>query len=191
MSKLFDLNIYQDRVALISDDGASLSYGDMSGFSEIIRKQMSGRSLVFCLCRNTAGSLLGYVSFINNKQLSSTSKSGKDDAISGFRRRTQNGIAHNTQSVSLDIHRSLQDAPTRCKMMRQTKDNHTNHPNHTSGILPILSKKITPTAPFGTDIIAALLLFSKKTFGKICTFRKYFYIFAIKLIYNKKSYLHE
>jgi acyl-coenzyme A synthetase/AMP-(fatty) acid ligase len=30
---------------------------------------MSGRSLVFCLCRNTAGSLLGYVSFINNKQV--------------------------------------------------------------------------------------------------------------------------
>jgi acyl-coenzyme A synthetase/AMP-(fatty) acid ligase len=69
MSKLFDFNIYQNNVALISDDGISLLYSDISDFSEIIRKQMSARSLVFCLCQNTTGSLLGYVSFINNKQI--------------------------------------------------------------------------------------------------------------------------
>jgi hypothetical protein len=188
MDKLFDLNLPPDHSALISDDGASLSYSDINTFSETIQNQIPTRALIFYLCQNTIGPRLGYVSFINREQLGSTS--GRANAFSGFRCRVQNSIAHNTPGVSLDIHRSLQDAPTRCKMMRQTKNNHTNHPNHTSGILPILSKKITPTASFGPDILRLSCYFPKKTFGKICTSRKCFHIFAIKLIYNK-NYLHE
>jgi acyl-coenzyme A synthetase/AMP-(fatty) acid ligase len=69
MNKPFPLNPLSTHPALLSDDGASLSYSDINTFSEIIQNQIPTRSLIFCLCQNTIGSLLGYISFINNKQV--------------------------------------------------------------------------------------------------------------------------
>ena len=47
--------------ALICDDGTVLSYGDLvrevSGFKRAIK----GRRLIFCLCRNDAAPVIGYL----------------------------------------------------------------------------------------------------------------------------------
>lgn len=53
--------------ALLSDTGEILSYADIQMFSDRIKKYIEERSLVFCLCENTVGSLCGYYSFIHNK----------------------------------------------------------------------------------------------------------------------------
>lgn len=57
---------YSHNVAFVSDLGEKMSYKDIQGFSDRIKKVINKRSFVFCLCDNTAGSLCGYVSFIDN-----------------------------------------------------------------------------------------------------------------------------
>lgn len=63
----FDIKTFKDRIAVITDDGSVHSYDDLIVFSEEVNKIIPKRSLVFCLSRNTIGSLCGYLSFISNK----------------------------------------------------------------------------------------------------------------------------
>lgn len=55
-----------DRIAIITDDGTAVSYGEICSFSESINQLIQNRCLVFCLSQNTLGSLCGYLSFISN-----------------------------------------------------------------------------------------------------------------------------
>lgn len=57
---------FSQNQALISDSGEILSYADIHMFSDRLKKNIKERSLVFCLCENTVGSLCGYYSFIYN-----------------------------------------------------------------------------------------------------------------------------
>jgi len=57
---------YSQNKALISDIGESMTYADIQDFSDRQKKYIEKRSIVFCLCENTIGSLCGYFSFINN-----------------------------------------------------------------------------------------------------------------------------
>lgn len=62
------LNIEQndsDRQVAIQDNGISLTYGELVSFGKEISKYIPSRSLVFSLCRNTIGSLAGYVAFLS------------------------------------------------------------------------------------------------------------------------------
>lgn len=56
-----------NKAAIISEDGAEITYGDTGDFSESIRKVIPHRCLVFCLCQNSPGALCGYFSFIANR----------------------------------------------------------------------------------------------------------------------------
>jgi long-chain acyl-CoA synthetase len=56
-----------NKTAIITEDGANITYGDIDDFSESVNKVIQQRCLVFCLCQNTLGSLYGYISFISNK----------------------------------------------------------------------------------------------------------------------------
>lgn len=56
-----------NKTAIITEDGANVTYGDINDFSESVNKVIQHRCLVFCLCQNTPGSLCGYISFISNR----------------------------------------------------------------------------------------------------------------------------
>lgn len=59
------LEQYKENIALIEEGGCKLSYGKLSEEAKRIADAVGGRTLVFSLCRNTVGSVLGYVAFLN------------------------------------------------------------------------------------------------------------------------------
>lgn len=63
---MWDLKQYGDKQALISDKGQTLSYYELEIEGKKLIQQMNGRCLVFSMCTNTLGSILGYVAFLNN-----------------------------------------------------------------------------------------------------------------------------
>ena len=63
---IWNLEKYDDRCALISDDGFSLSYRELREASGTIADSVDERCLVFLLCNNEIGSVVGYVGLINN-----------------------------------------------------------------------------------------------------------------------------
>lgn len=67
MTPFTELHSFGSNIAILSNEGTNISYADISDHSDVIFKNILHRCLVFCLCRNTAGSLCGYVSFISNK----------------------------------------------------------------------------------------------------------------------------
>ena len=63
---MFDLCTYKENIACISSSGETLSYGELHELSLRIKRYVDPHQLVFCLCGNTIGSVVGYVSFVNN-----------------------------------------------------------------------------------------------------------------------------
>lgn len=59
------LEQFQDNIAIREENGRTLSYGELSEETKRIAEAVGKRSLVFSLCRNTIGSVLGYVAFLN------------------------------------------------------------------------------------------------------------------------------
>ena len=66
MNKIWNLQQYGEHPALLDESGRELSYQTLSKETETIYQHMNGRCLVFCLCRNAIGSVLGYVACINH-----------------------------------------------------------------------------------------------------------------------------
>ncbi len=66
MEKIWNLNIFKDKTALIDENGCSLTYGNLKAETEVLSKKIGHRCLAFILCRNEIGSVLGYTAFINN-----------------------------------------------------------------------------------------------------------------------------
>ena len=66
MCEIWRLGDYKGRTALIDDQGDSLTYDEMNIETCAIANHISKRSLVFCLCKNEIGSIVGYVGFVNN-----------------------------------------------------------------------------------------------------------------------------
>ena len=62
---IWDLEKYHDNKALIDEAGVELTYGELKTESEKIAACIGKRCLVFSLCRNEIGSVIGYVAFIN------------------------------------------------------------------------------------------------------------------------------
>lgn len=50
----------------VDDKGNAVSYGDLVKFSSIMKEKIPKRSLVFSLCYNQIGSLMGYGAFLSN-----------------------------------------------------------------------------------------------------------------------------
>lgn len=57
------------KIAAIDDSGDSLSYGELLRLSNSFSRLLPGRELVFCLCRNEIGALIGYLSIYMNKSV--------------------------------------------------------------------------------------------------------------------------
>ena len=62
---MWDLEKYKENVALIDDGNQSLSYLQLKEESEKISGCIGSRDLIFVLCRNAIGCVLGYVGFLN------------------------------------------------------------------------------------------------------------------------------
>lgn len=62
---MWDLERYDDRMAIIDDKGVQVTYHDMAAMQQRIADVVIGRTLVVSLCRNSVGSVAGYVAFLN------------------------------------------------------------------------------------------------------------------------------
>lgn len=62
---IFDLN-YLENIAVISESGMVYTYSEITQFVVNIRQKLQPRSLAFCLCNNEIGSLLAYLSCLEN-----------------------------------------------------------------------------------------------------------------------------
>lgn len=65
-------------IAIIDDSGYSLSYGDVCDTVNELKKLELQRGVVFQLCENCAGSLVGYIAFESNKQIPLLLSAGLD-----------------------------------------------------------------------------------------------------------------
>lgn len=63
---MFELEKYENRIAAITDDQKQITYNEILDFSGKISKLIMPRTIVFSICKNSIGSLAGYVAFINN-----------------------------------------------------------------------------------------------------------------------------
>lgn len=66
MSKIWNLEKFYGSTAIVDEFGNELSYDLLNLEANALAKVIEKRCLVFCLCRNEIGSMLGYVSFMNN-----------------------------------------------------------------------------------------------------------------------------
>lgn len=56
----------RESVALIDDEGMQLTYGELAEMMDTVGVQVEPRSLVIQLCKNTVGSVVGYLGFIEH-----------------------------------------------------------------------------------------------------------------------------
>lgn len=64
---IWELETYGERTALLNDSGVCLSYRKLKREGEHLTDVVGERCLIFCLCRNEIGAVLGYVSFLNHR----------------------------------------------------------------------------------------------------------------------------
>ncbi|MDR0747539.1 MAG: AMP-binding protein [Helicobacteraceae bacterium] len=67
---MWNLADFEGRVAAVDEQYGSFSYADLDRETRRLAVLVDPpRSLIFCMCTNTIGSLIGYVAFINNKSV--------------------------------------------------------------------------------------------------------------------------
>ena len=58
---------FGDRIAAREDNGQTATYEDLARFCDRLGKTLPVRTLVFCFCENTIGSMFGYLAFLKNR----------------------------------------------------------------------------------------------------------------------------
>ena len=81
MTPIWNLEKYADNCALISDDGQSISYKILKEASDRVAAGIEERCLVFALCNNEMGSVIGYTGFINNGIVPALLNANLDDDL--------------------------------------------------------------------------------------------------------------
>ncbi|MBR3397297.1 MAG: AMP-binding protein [Lachnospiraceae bacterium] len=66
MNRIWDLSEHGSKMAVIDEYGRQLTYADLDSEAHALADVIGHRCLVFSLCRNEIGSLVGYTAFINN-----------------------------------------------------------------------------------------------------------------------------
>lgn len=64
---MWNLNKYGEQLAIIDESGTELTYAKLQEEGDLLAGKLTGRCLVFVLCKNSAGAILGYTSFLNHK----------------------------------------------------------------------------------------------------------------------------
>ena len=81
MNKIWDLAKYNDNIAICDEHGVKVTYSEMNFRAEEITSVIGSRCLVFCLCKNEIGSVLGYSAFINTGIVPVMLSSHLDEAL--------------------------------------------------------------------------------------------------------------
>lgn len=55
------------KVALIDNDGNSITYGELAEVMVEVGQKVEPRSIIFILCKNTVGAMIGYLGFVENE----------------------------------------------------------------------------------------------------------------------------
>lgn len=66
MGKIWNFEQHKGKTALIDENGSTMAYDVLNSESKALADRIGHRCLVFALCRNEIGSVLGYTAFINN-----------------------------------------------------------------------------------------------------------------------------
>jgi len=64
---MWELEAFKDNSAIVDEYGTTLSYLDLRKCVDEITRHIDKRCLVFSLCENSVGSIVGYIAFVNNK----------------------------------------------------------------------------------------------------------------------------
>lgn len=66
MEKIWNLQGHKDKQVLLDEFGNSMTYTVLDAEARILAEKIGHRCLVFSLCRNEIGSVIGYTAFLNN-----------------------------------------------------------------------------------------------------------------------------
>ena len=66
MDRIWDLQQYGEKIALLDEFGGQMTYDGLDAASAELAGAVGHRCLVFALCRNEIGSVVGYTAFINH-----------------------------------------------------------------------------------------------------------------------------
>ncbi len=66
MGRIWNLEEHKGKTALIEESGLQMTYEDLDSEAYALAERIGHRCLVFSLCRNEIGSVLGYTAFINH-----------------------------------------------------------------------------------------------------------------------------
>ncbi len=78
---MWKLNEFKDNLAVITENGEKYTYAQLNAFCENLTSNIKERCLVFNLCRNEIGSLVGYVGFLNANIVPLMLKADLDDEL--------------------------------------------------------------------------------------------------------------
>lgn len=81
MNNIWNLRQHTGKTALIDDLGNQMTYDVLNSEACILSERIGHRCLVFALCRNEIGSVLGYTAFINNGIVPVMVNSHLEDAL--------------------------------------------------------------------------------------------------------------
>ena len=71
----------RNTLALVDNEGNRITYGNLTELMDTVGIQVEPRSLVFILCKNTAGSIVGYLGFIEHEAVPVTLSVKIDDKL--------------------------------------------------------------------------------------------------------------
>ena len=83
MNRIWDLEAHAGRTALIEESGERMTYAELHTEAGVLAEAVGYRCLVFALCRNTIGSVLGYTAFLNHGIVPVMVNSHLDGALLG------------------------------------------------------------------------------------------------------------
>ena len=81
MGKIWNLEQFAEKIAVRDEFGRQLTYTDLNTEANRLAEKVGRRCLVFSLCRNEIGSLIGYIGFVNNGIVSVQLSSHLDDSL--------------------------------------------------------------------------------------------------------------
>ena len=78
---IFGFDKWMDHRAFLDDKGNCVTYEDLDSISKELESVCEGRCLVACLCKNTIGSAVGYISFLNAGIVPMMLSAGMEDKL--------------------------------------------------------------------------------------------------------------
>lgn len=78
---MWKFDLHPDSFAVVDDQSNALTYRELKAEGELLKEVVGKRCLVFHLCQNTLGSLLGYTAFVNHNIVPAMLSADIDEAL--------------------------------------------------------------------------------------------------------------